>query len=89
MDNVSTDTDKKKKKTKTTKQLAPSTERKASGCNWETYKNLFSKAKTEGSTGEKSVSQNNRHPKLKKVYTTPLHSVNIFIIVLDINIINL
>jgi len=87
MDNVSTGSD-KKKKNKTTRQLAPSTERKASGCNWETYKNLFSKAKAEESTGEKSVSQN-RHPKLKKVHTTPLRTVNIFIIVLDVNVINL
>ncbi|XP_011694793.1 PREDICTED: RNA exonuclease 4 isoform X2 [Wasmannia auropunctata] len=70
MDNVPTSTD-KKKRSKTTRQPAPSTERKASGCNWETYKNFFSKAKTEESAGEKSVSQNNRHPRLKKVYTTP------------------
>lgn len=78
MDNVSTDTDKKRKRGNKTKQLTPSTERKASGCNWETYKNLFSKAKVEES-GEKSVPQN-RHPKFKKVYTTPLHTVSIFII---------
>ncbi|XP_012522504.1 RNA exonuclease 4 isoform X3 [Monomorium pharaonis] len=69
MDNVSTSTD--KKKNKMTRQLASSTERKASGCNWETYKTLFSKAKTEESTTEKNVSQN-RHSKLRKVYTTPL-----------------
>ncbi|XP_071626545.1 RNA exonuclease 4 isoform X3 [Temnothorax longispinosus] len=74
MDNGSSGSD-RKKRNKTTKQLTPSTERKASGCNWETYKNLFPNPKTEESTGEKSVSQN-RYPKLKKVYTTPLHTVN-------------
>lgn len=75
MDNESTSTDKKKNKRK---QLTPSTERKASGCNWEIYKTLFSTT-TEESTGEKSVSQN-RHPKLKKVHTIPFHtSVNKFI----------
>lgn len=81
MDNASTDTD-KKKRNKATRQLDSSTERKASGCNWETYKNLFSKGKVEESTGEKSVSQNsqNRHSKFKKVYTTPLRTVNIFTI---------
>ncbi|KYQ54927.1 RNA exonuclease 4 [Trachymyrmex zeteki] len=72
MDNVLSSTD-KKKRNKATRQLVPSTERKASGCNWETYKNLFSKTKTEEHTGEKTVSQNNRHPKFKKVYTTPVH----------------
>ncbi|XP_011165311.1 RNA exonuclease 4 isoform X2 [Solenopsis invicta] len=71
MDNVSTSTN-KKKKNRMARQLAPSTERKTSGCNWETYKNLFSKTKMEESTIEKDISQN-RHPKLKKVYTTPLY----------------
>jgi len=74
MDNELTSADKKKRNK--TKQLIPNTERKASGCNWETYKTLFSKTKTEESTGEKCVLQN-RHPKLKKIYTTPLHTVNI------------
>lgn len=76
MDNGLTSTDKKKKNK--TKQLIPNTERKASGCNWETYKTLFPKAKTEESTGEKCVLQN-RRPKPKKVYTTP-RTVNRFII---------
>lgn len=83
MDSESTD---KKKKNKT-KQLTPNTERKASGYNWETYKNLFSKVTTEEKAGEKSVSQN-KHPKytpVKKVYTTPLRtSVNRFIILVRI-----
>ncbi|XP_011874875.1 PREDICTED: RNA exonuclease 4 isoform X2 [Vollenhovia emeryi] len=72
MDNGLTSTDKKKGRDKTTGQLNASTERKASGCNWETYKSLFSRAKTEESAGEKSVSQN-RRPRIKKVYTTPLY----------------
>jgi len=79
MDNVLTSTD-KKKRNKATRQLVPSTERKVSGCNWEIYKNLFSKTKTEESTREKTVSQNHRRPKFKKVYTTPVHMVNIFIV---------
>ncbi|KYN06131.1 RNA exonuclease 4, partial [Cyphomyrmex costatus] len=70
MDNMLTNTD-KKKRNKATRQLVPSTERKTSGCNWETYKNLFSKTKTEENTGEKIISQNNRRPKFKKVHTTP------------------
>ncbi|XP_012060236.1 PREDICTED: RNA exonuclease 4 [Atta cephalotes] len=72
MDNVLTSTD-KKKRNKATRQLVPSTERKVSGCNWEIYKNLFCKTKTEESTREKTVSQNHRCPKFKKVYTTPVH----------------
>lgn len=77
MDNGPIDTDKKKRNK--TKQLTPSTERKASGCNWETYKSLFTKAKTEESTEEKSISQK-KPPKVKKVYTTPLYTVNRFIL---------
>lgn len=85
MNTASIDTDKKrnrkkrKKRENQTTQVAPSTERKASGCNWETYKSLFSKAKAEESVGEKSVPQN-RCPKFKKVHTAPLHTVSIFII---------
>lgn len=72
-----TSTDKRKKNRR--KHLTPNTERKASGCNWEIYKSLFSTATTEESTEEKNLSQN-RHPKLKKVYTIPFQtSVNRFI----------
>jgi len=72
MDNRSIDTD-KKKRNKTPKQITPSTERKASGCNWETYKSLFTKDNTEESTREKTISQK-KPPKIKKVYTTPLYT---------------
>lgn len=78
MDKELTSTDKKKKNRR--KHLTPSTERKASGCNWEIYKSLFSTATREESTEEKSFSQN-RHLKLKKVYTIPFQtSVNRFIL---------
>jgi preprotein translocase subunit Sec63 len=49
---------------------------------------LFSKTKMEESTIEKDISQN-RHPKFKKVHTTPLYMVNIFVILFWINFIYL
>jgi len=66
---------KKKKKRNRIEQFIPNTERKASGCNWETYKNLFSKSKTKGN---KYLSQYKFKPKSKEMYTTtPLCTVNI------------
>ncbi|KAL0109623.1 hypothetical protein PUN28_014578 [Cardiocondyla obscurior] len=62
-----------KKKNKPTRWVTANTDRKASGCNWETYKSLFSKTKTEESTEEKNVSHPKRS-KFKKVYTTPLYT---------------
>jgi len=47
MDSVPDNIKKKKRKRNGTEQFISNTERKASGCNWETYKNLFSKSKTE------------------------------------------
>lgn len=72
MDNISTNTKKKKKKNRM-KQLGSSTERKASGCNWEIYKNLFSKS--EESNGERIASQN-RYPKPRNMLTNPFQKVN-------------
>lgn len=67
MDNVSTNVKKKNKR----KQLSSNTDRKASGCNWEIYKNLFSKAKSEESNGERIASQN-RHPRPRNILTNSL-----------------
>ncbi|KAL6266558.1 hypothetical protein P5V15_003405 [Pogonomyrmex californicus] len=58
-----------KKRNKTTKQFVPSTERKASGCNWERFQTLYSNTKTDEATEEKNISQN-RHPKPKKIHST-------------------
>lgn len=71
MNNTSTDVGAKKKNKK--HQLVPSTERKASGCNWEVYKNLFSKPNTE-----ENHAQQNRRLKSKKTYTSS-HTVSIII----------
>ncbi|XP_029674953.1 RNA exonuclease 4 isoform X2 [Formica exsecta] len=68
MNNVSTGMG-TKKKNKTTKQLASNTERKASGSNWEMYKNLFSKPNIE-----EGHAPQNRHSKSKKVHVTLLHT---------------
>ncbi|XP_072753116.1 RNA exonuclease 4 isoform X1 [Anoplolepis gracilipes] len=68
MNNVSTSTGTKKKNKKTQK-VAPSTERKASGCNWEMYKYLFSNPNTE-----ESHALQNRPPKSKKVHTSSLYT---------------
>lgn len=58
-----------KKKNKATQQLIPNTERKTSGCNWEMYKNLFPKPKTE-----ESHSQQNKRSRSKRIHTTLLHT---------------
>ncbi|XP_011339865.2 RNA exonuclease 4 [Ooceraea biroi] len=71
MDSVPSNTKRKKKRSKT-EQFVPSTERKASGCNWEMYKNLFSESKPNKQQTEKNTPQH-RHPKPKRIYTTPLH----------------
>lgn len=61
-----------KKKNKATQQLIPNTERKTSGCNWEMYKNLFPKPKTE-----ESHSQQNKRSRSKRIHTTLLHTVSV------------
>ncbi|XP_050463669.1 uncharacterized protein LOC126857866 isoform X1 [Cataglyphis hispanica] len=57
-----------KKKNKTIKQVVPCTERKASGSNWETYKNLFAKPNIE-----EGHTLQNRYPKPKKRHVASLH----------------
>ncbi|EFN69827.1 RNA exonuclease 4 [Camponotus floridanus] len=66
MNNAPIDMGTKKKNKK--HQLVPNTERKASGCNWEMYKNLFSQPNTE----EGHAPQNKRL-KSKRTHTT-LHT---------------
>lgn len=71
MNNASTGMGTKKKNKK--HQLVPNTERKASGCNWEMYKNLFSKSNTE-----ESHAVQNKRLKPKRTHTT-LHTVSIIV----------
>lgn len=70
---------KSKRKSKTVQQIIPNTERKASGSNWEMYKNLFSKPKTEKNNEENSPRVSvNRHPKTRKITTTPRYMVILY-----------
>ncbi|XP_014480933.1 PREDICTED: RNA exonuclease 4 isoform X2 [Dinoponera quadriceps] len=61
------------KRNKTAQQLVPNTERKASGSNWNMYKNLIAKPKTERHNNEGNTSQTRRHPKSLKMHATPRH----------------
>ncbi|XP_032682476.1 RNA exonuclease 4 isoform X2 [Odontomachus brunneus] len=60
---------------KTAKHIVTNTERKASGSNWNMYKNLISKPKTERKSNEgNNTSQTRRHPKSLKMYATSHHT---------------
>lgn len=67
-----------KKKSRTTQQLITHTERKASGCNWEMYKNLISKPKTEKNNDDENVpwAMVNKNPKPKRIHTTYFHTAS-------------
>lgn len=69
---------------KTTEHMSVNTERKASGSNWNMYKNLISKPKTEKNSNKgNNNSQTKRHPKSLRMNVTSRHAVsNQYVVIL-------